>query len=90
MRVYHVDRLTAGRGNPKAEPKTIARSPSQPKPYLTVLGRRWNGSETTGPQTAETGLLTTELGINRKAMILGKRERNGQLSTPTAGSHENR
>lgn len=81
--MYHAEQLTSGREKPKAEPKTMPRRPNQPRPYLTFLGRRSNGSETTGPQTAETGLLMTELGIKRKAMILGKRERNGQLSAPT-------
>ena len=47
---------------------------NQPRPYLTVLGRRSNGLATRGPQTAATGLLTTELGMNRNAMILGRRE----------------
>ena len=41
------------------------------------LGRRPNGFATSGPQTAATGLLTTELGINLKAMILKEREYNG-------------
>lgn len=69
---YHMGQLTAGREKPKAEPKTMARRASQPRPNLAVLGMRPNGLETRGPQTAATGLLTTELGINRKAMILWK------------------
>lgn len=61
---------TWGRGKPKAEPKTMARRANQPRPNLTFLGRRSNGLATRGPQTAATGLLTTELGMNRNAIIL--------------------
>lgn len=78
------DRLTVERGKPKAEPKTMARRLNQPRPNLTFLGMRSNGLETTGPHTAATGLLTTELGMNRKAMILGKCKCDSQLSIPTS------
>ena len=71
--------LTAGRGKPKAEPKTMARRASHPRANLTCLGRRPNGFATSGPQTAATGLLTTELGINLKAMILKEREYMGAV-----------
>ena len=68
----------------------MARRLNQPRASLTFLGKRSNGLSTSGPQTAATGLLTTELGMNRNAMILGKPERNGQLSPTNDGSHDHR
>jgi len=65
------DRLTWGSLKPKAEPKTMARRANHPRASLAFLGKRWKGSEMRGPQTAAMGLLTTEFGMNRKAMILG-------------------
>jgi len=47
----------------------MARRAAQPSPKRTNRGSLKKGFETRGPQTAPTGFVTTELGMNRKAMI---------------------
>lgn len=56
--------------NPNAEPKMIPRRANQPRASLVVLGSLNHGCCTQGIHTAATGRVTTELGMNRKAITL--------------------
>lgn len=64
---------TADRGKPNAEPKTKARRQAQPIASLELRGILFQGSWMMGTQTASTGLVTTEFGMNLKAIILGEK-----------------
>lgn len=62
-------RLTDGSGKPNAEQNMIAKRAAQPSPRRSDLGSLKKGFEMRGPQTAPTGFVTTELGMNRKAIM---------------------
>ena len=62
------ERLTEGSGKPNAEPTTMARRATQPSPRRTDHGSLKKGFEMRGPQTAPTGFVTIELGMNRNAI----------------------
>jgi hypothetical protein len=62
--------LTSSGLNPKAEPKTMARRHNQPMVSRRGRGSLYQGSSTAGIQTALTGRVITELGINLKAITL--------------------
>ena len=75
---------TPVRGNPKADPKMAPSRHSQPIASLVVRGNLNQGVCTQGTHTASTGLVTTELGINRNAITLeeNQEEKKGSMSFP--------
>ena len=72
--------LTAVSGKPNAEPRINPIRANQPTDSCVFLGSLFQGLCTRGTQTDSIGSVTTEFGMNRKAMILATLALNNRSS----------